>query len=196
MRMLARIASGENLGSDGRLSFLGVKPRVFVYAPSEEAAVDRAVRHEPYAELFARAEHPVFFDLAPHEVVFALDGGERLDGVSPAYGVSADLANSPALYLARPYQIPHRARDILNGNFRVEAVLVKQLYAVEPKAFQGLFAISLYRFGAAVLPSRTLAVDDLVPEFRCERDLPLERLEGFPRQFLVVQGAVNYGGVK
>lgn len=121
-------------------------------------------------------------------MVFALDGGERLDGVSPAYGVSADLANPPALYLARPYQIPHRACDVLNGNFRVEAVLVKQLYAVEPKAFQGLFAISLYRFGAAVLPSRTLAVDDFVPNFVVSATFPLKGSSASPANSSLFRG--------
>src|SRR5262249_49837580 len=47
--------------------------------PGEEAASERAVRHEPDPELPARGEDAVFRIAAP-ERVLGLDGGDRVDG--------------------------------------------------------------------------------------------------------------------
>ena len=74
---------------------VGIELRVFVDSAAEKAAVERTVRNEADAEFAAHVKHAVSFHVAVHQMIFALNGGQRLNRMCPADGFGADFAHSP-----------------------------------------------------------------------------------------------------
>lgn len=60
--------------------------------PPRKTAVERTVRHKPYAELSAGIEHSVHLHVAMHQMIFTLDGCQRAYCMSLAYCVGTHLA--------------------------------------------------------------------------------------------------------
>ena len=105
-------------------------------AAGQEAFAERAERHEPDAELFARPEH-VVLGAAPPQGVLALDRGHRLDGVGAADGVGRRLGQPVVLDLAGLDQLFDCAGELLDRHVGVDSVLVVQVDAVDAEALQG-----------------------------------------------------------
>ena len=74
----------------------------------EEARAERAERHEADVEFFQGREDLVLRLAAP-QGIFALQGGDRLDGMGAADGSSASLRQAEMLHLApaiRSFTVP------------------------------------------------------------------------------------------
>ena len=74
--------------------------------------------------------------LAPPQRVFALQRGDRLDGVRAADRLRAGLGQAEVLDLARLDQVLDRAGDVFDRHIRIDAVLVEQVDDVGPQALE------------------------------------------------------------
>ncbi len=101
----------------------------------EEAAAERAERHEADAELAADIEHAVFRVARPQRI-FALHGGDRMHGMRPADGGDACLRQAERAHLALAHQLGHGADRVLDRHVGIDAVLVVEIDDVEARALQ------------------------------------------------------------
>ena len=115
----------------------------------EKAAAKRAEGDEADAEFFQGGED-FFFGLAPPEGVFALEGGDGVDGVGAADEVGAGLGEAEVFDFALPDEVFDGAGDVFDGDGGVGAVLVKEVDAVGAEAAEGGVGDGADRLGAAV----------------------------------------------
>src|SRR4051794_12231570 len=99
----------------------------------EEALAQRAVRHEPDAELLAGAQN-FFLGTPPPQRVLALDGRHGLDRVSPADRVGGRLGQAEVLDLAGFDELLDGAGDFFDGHLWVDAVLVVEVDGVDAES--------------------------------------------------------------
>ena len=101
-----------------------VERRVLVDLAREEALAQRAVGNEADPEFLERRQH---FRLgrSPPQRVFALERGDRLDGVCAADRLHAGFGQAEVLDLAFLDQVLHRSRHVFDRHVRVDAVLVE-----------------------------------------------------------------------
>src|SRR3954463_2999677 len=104
----------------------GVEPGVLADRAAKKAPIERTVWHKADPELFEHRED-LLLRLPPHQVVFALDGGHRLDGMGSADRLCADFAKAKPLNLALLDQIFHRAGDVFYRHFGVETMLIEEV---------------------------------------------------------------------
>ena len=126
-----------------------------------------------------------------HQVVFALNGRQRTYGMRPAYSLGTYFTHTPVLHLALLHQLGDGLRHLLGRSIGVGTVLVEHRECFKFQTAERIFTVSTYRFAAAVLTSRTLAVDYLVSEFGRHVDFAPELGEGFACQILVGQRPVD-----
>lgn len=109
---------------------------MLVDAPGEKAVSQRAVRHEPYAQLRTHREH-LALRAPPPERVLALDCGNSLDGVRTADRLRSGFGKAEVPDLALRDQIPDRARDLFYRYIWIDSVLVQQVDGLNAEASEG-----------------------------------------------------------
>ena len=67
------------------------------------------------------------FRLAPPQRVFALERGDRLDGVRATDCLHSRFRKAEVLHFAFLDQVLHRARHVLDRHVRVDTVLIEQI---------------------------------------------------------------------
>ena len=172
-------ASGVNRGRVLRKSVLSnvVVSSIF---PVRKPLPERAVRDEPHAELFERRQHFRFRASRP-ERVLALDRRDRQDGMRAANRLRTRFRKAEVLHLALLNQILHRSSDVLDGNVRVDPVLIEQVDRLDLQALERGLGDLLDVLGPAVQadPLRPSVRIELEPELRRDRHSPAEGREGF-----------------
>ena len=99
------------------------------------------------------------------------------------------------LDLARPDQVLHRPRDVLDGHVRVDAVLVEQVDAVGLEPLERRLRHLPDVLGSAV-ERHLLPVLDLEPELGSDHHPVSDGGESLSDQFFVRERAVDLGGVE
>ena len=90
---------------------------------------------KPMPSSSQRRQH-LLLGLPPPQRVFALDGGDRLDGVGATDRLHARLGEAEVLDLARLDQLLHRPGHVLDGHVRVDAVLIEQVDGIDPEPLE------------------------------------------------------------
>ena len=109
-----------------------------------------------------------------------------------AQRLGADLAQTEVLHLTGVDELLHGARDVLNGNVRVLAVLVEDVDLVHAQAAQA----SLDDLADAFGPGVVAEVGCLEAELRGDHDVVAEALHSSANDLLVLAPAVHFGGVE
>ena len=175
-----------------------VEFRVFVDLAGQEALAKRAIRHEADPEFLERGYH-FLLRLPPPQRVFALQRGERLDGVRAANRLHACLGKSEVLDLPGLNQFLHRAGHVFDGHVRVDAMLIQQVDAFHPepleRAFDGL--LDVLRPAVHARRSRPMiAAAQIEPELRGDHHFAAEGRQRLAHELFVDERAVDLGGVE
>ncbi len=109
----------------------GGELRRLVDGPGEKTLAEGAIGYETDPEL-VQDRQDLGFGLAPPKGVLALQGRQRLHGVSAADGRRRGLGPAEVLDLARPDEVFYRAGYILDGNVGVDTVLIEQIDTFHP----------------------------------------------------------------
>src|SRR5271170_2238853 len=105
------------------------------------------------------------------------------------------LRKPEIMYLPGPHQLPHRPRNFLDRNLRINAVLVEQVNIFNLQASQGSVDDLADMFRAAVGPAH-LAIHYAKSKLRSDDGLFPPPLERPPHQLFIDERAVDLGGVK
>ena len=130
----AFLASGAKRGTMLRKSVLSNVVGLVDLA-GQEAFAERAEWHEADAELLERGQH-LRFRLAPPQRVLALQRGHRLHRVGAANRLHAGLGQPEVPDLAFANQVLDRARDVLDRDLGIDAVLIEEVDGVDLQAPQ------------------------------------------------------------
>jgi hypothetical protein len=162
----------------------------------EEAAPQRAERHEADAELGERRQD-LRLDVAGPQRILALQRGHRSDrmGAADRHGIGfrqAEVAN-----FARADQVADRARDLLDRDIGIEPVLVEQVDPVGAQPPERAFDHLADAFGPAVEALALAAVGrEAEAELAGDHHLVPDARQPRAKLLLVETGAVNLGGVE
>jgi hypothetical protein len=163
--------------------------------PREEPLAERAEGHEADPELL-EGRKDLRLRLSPPQRIFALERGDRLDGVCATDGLYARLGQPEVFDLAFPDQVPHRPRHVLDRHVRVHAVLVVEVDRLDPEPLQRAFRHPPDVLGPAVEAAWFPVGTELEPELRGDHHLLPEWLEGFTDELLVRERTVDLGGIE
>lgn len=111
---------------DGIAEIGGGEGRGFVDFSSEEAFAKGAKGDEADAEFFEGGEN-FGFGFAPPDGVFALEGGDGLDGVGAADGFDAGFGEAEVFYFTLLDEVFYGAGDVFDGDGGVDTVLVEEV---------------------------------------------------------------------
>jgi hypothetical protein len=163
--------------------------------PGEKTVAERRVGNEADAQLAEQRQELVLRITGP-EGIFGLQRGDRMHGVSPPDCCGAGLGKADVADLALDHQLGQGADGVFDGCLRVDPVLVVQVDVVGAEPLQRPLDCDADARGAAVedTGAATRVRDDA--ELRCEYDLGAAALDGPADQLLVVEGAVDLGGVE
>ena len=137
MPWFALRASAENLGTMLRKSF-GVKVVFSSRAPVRKPLPSGLKGTKPDAQLLQGRQKRLFGSTPPQRVL-ALDRRDRLDGVCPPDRRDARFGEPEVPDLARGDQVLHRPGHILDGNVRVDSMLVEEVDVIGSKASERAF---------------------------------------------------------
>ena len=124
-------------------------------------------------------------------MVFALDSSQRADSVCLTDGFGTHLAHPPMLYFALFHQVGNGRCHLFCRSVRIGTMLVKHRQGFEPQASERFLTITANCCRSAVLTSRSLTVDDFMPEFSRYADPALELGQRFTGQIFIGQRAVD-----
>src|ERR1700722_9923792 len=93
-------------------------------------------------------------------------------------------------HFALPNEIFHRSRNVLDGNFGIDAVLIEEVDRIRSESLERGIGVLANALGPAVESCRGSAC--LEAEFRRDDNLVAKRLDGFAYQFLVEIWAVGF----
>ena len=127
--------------------------------------------------------------------VFALQRRHRMRRVSTPDRILSRLRKAEIMYLAGSHQLPHRSRNVLNRNLRINAVLVEQVNIFNLQASQRSVDDLADMFRAAVGPAH-LATLDAKPKLCSDDGLFPPALECPSHQLFIDEGAVDFRRVK
>ena len=161
----------------------------------QEPAPERAEGHEADAELLEGGQDLVL-GLAPEQGVLALQRGDGLDGVGAADGVDAGLGHPEVADLAGLDELLDGAGDVLDGDVGVDAVLVEQVDGVGAQAAQRAVDGGADVVWPAADAGLLAVLVEGEPELGGDDDVVADRLERLADELLVVEGAVDLGGVE
>ncbi len=134
------------------------KPRVLAHGAGEESPAQRAVCHQSDAEFLAGFEDAVRLHATGPQRILILQGGHRLHGMRAANGLRTRFGQAEMADLSFLDEVLHGARDILDGNVRVDAVLIEQIDRLDAEALERGLGDLANMFGPAVQPGRLTAV--------------------------------------
>src|SRR5207245_2596750 len=89
---------------------------------------------------FLKRRNDLAFRIPPEKRVLALQSSHGLNCVRAPNALGACFGQTKVLHLALLDEILHSARDILNGDIQIDAVLIEEIQRVDPKAFQRSFS--------------------------------------------------------
>ena len=192
---MALRASGGEAGND--VPEIGtVECRVLVDGAREEALAQRAEGNEADAEFLERRQE-LLLGLSPEQGVFALNRGDRLDGVRPPDRLRARLGKAEVSDFAFADQVLDRAGDIFDRHVRVNAMLIEEIDDAGLQSLERRFGHLLDVFRTAVeAPLLGVLGVDVEAELGCDHDLIAERSERLADQLLVRVRPVDFGGVE
>ena len=171
-----------------------VERRALVDFPREESLAKRAEGHEPDAELLEGRQH-FRFGLPKPQRVFALERGDRLDGVGAADRLHAGFREPEVLDLAFVNQILHRPGDVFDRHVRVHAVLIEEVDRLDLQTLQrGLGNLFDVR-RPAIEAARSIGFER-EPELGRDDHLVTEGAERFADELFIDERAVGFGGVE
>ena len=118
--------------------------------------------------------------------VFALNRRHRLDGMGAADCLDAWLGKAEMLNFAFRDQLLHRARDILNRNRGVDAMLIQHVNDLSLEAFKRCFrhGPDLFRPAVEASTARACLKVDVESELGSDHDRVFERAQGLRRPVL------------
>src|SRR5579875_2285410 len=170
---------------------------ILVNFSGEVALAERTVRHKPDAELLAGRQH-MLFRTSPPQRVFALHRRDWLDGVGAPNRFRCRFRKTEMLDLALLNQVLHRARHILDGNLRVDAVLIEQVNRLHTSSLERALGTLLDVFRPAVEPRQTpfrLGIN-FPAKLRGNYDLTPKRLESLAHELFVCIWAVDFCSIE
>jgi hypothetical protein len=161
----------------------------------QEPAPERTEWHEPDAEL-RQGGQDLVLGLAPEQGVLTLQRRDGLHCMGAADRSDAGLGHPEVVDHAGLDELFDGAGDVLDGDVRVDAVLVEQVDGLGPQATEGTLD-----GGADVV--RSAGDTDLLavlverePELCGDDDILADGLQCLSHQLLVVEGAVDLSGVE
>jgi hypothetical protein len=118
--------------------------------------------------------------------------------MGPAQRAQTHLGQAPVQNLALLHQVLDSASDVLDGNLRVNPVLVEEIDPVGPEPSERTFDRQLDMLRAAVQPRPTLAglEIDVPAELRHDHRPVPEWLRGFAEDAFVLMRAIGLGAVE
>src|ERR1700691_5692007 len=116
-------------------------------------------------------------------------------GVSTPDRILSRLRKAKIVYFPGSHQLPDRPCNVLDGNFRINAVLVEQINIFNLQASQGSVDHFADMFWTAIGPGN-LAILYAESKLRSDDGLLPPPLERPPYQLFIDEWAVNLGGVK
>src|SRR6185437_13913270 len=129
---------------------------------------------------------------------FTLQRGNGLHRMRPPNSLRSRFGESEALHLAFADEVLHSAGYIFDGNFGIDAVLVKQVDHIGTKALQrslgGLF--DMRRAAVQIGPTERAVGARPEAELGCDHHLVTHWGEGFADEFLIRERAVNFRGIE
>src|SRR5439155_12918986 len=154
--------------------------------PCEEALSERTERNEADSKLLERRQH-FLLGLAVPERVFALHGGNRLNGVRATDGPCCCFRKPEVLDLALLNEVLYGTRHVFDRDLRVHAMLVEEVNDIDPEPLERAFDSLLDVLGLAIQanPTRTAVGLELVGELGGDCDAPSQGLQGFADQFFI-----------
>ena len=105
-----------------------------LYRAREETAPKRTVRHEADAQLTTRRKRSVALDITRPKRVLALQRGNRMHRVRFSQSADARFRKAESTHFARANQLRHRTDSFLNGNSRINPVLIIEIDRIDPQA--------------------------------------------------------------
>src|SRR5207247_801923 len=180
---------GEAWGNAAEV--LRVELRGRIDLPRKEAGAQRAERNEADSQLFARREHAVALGVAGPERILALRTCERVHRVRTPDRRGARLRESEVPYFPLPDQLLDGARDILDGDVRVDPVLVEDVDGFDTEALErGVGHLPDVLRPRVETVARAVGVDTEA-ELRRDDDLLAEGGERLTDQLLVRERTVR-----
>src|SRR5271165_2291653 len=98
-----------------------IELRILVDCAGEEALPQRAEWHKTNAEFFKRRQN-LALRISPPERIFALHGGDWLNGVRTTDRLNTGLGKTEVLYFALPDQFLYGTCNVFNGHIGIDAV--------------------------------------------------------------------------
>lgn len=121
-------------------------------------------------------------------MVFALDGGDGLLGVSAADGFRPHFAQAEAFHLAFTNELLDGSGHIFNGHFGVKTMLIEKFDGIDLQSLQRSFRDPADIFRTAVqLAGLIDSIDDAVTELGRDGDLVPVWGQGLSGEFLIGQ---------
>src|SRR5271157_5461589 len=170
-----------------------IELRFLVNCAREETLPQRTKWHEADAE-FIESRQNLALHLSPPERIFALHGGDWLNGVRTTDRLNTGLGKTEVLYFALPDQVLYSTGNVFDGHVRIDAVLVKKIDDIGPESFQGCIG----NFSDALRTAIQALVRISILEAELGRDYNLltKRLNGLAHQFLIRKWAVCLSRIK
>ncbi len=166
---------------------------VSVDRASQEAATERAERHEADAEFLQRRQQ-FAFRFAPPQRVLALHCGHRLHGMRATHRGGTGFGQAEVAHLALGDQVTHGAGHILDRHVRIHAVLVEQVDVVGAQALEAGFGHRTDVLRTTVQAGVDLCV--LEAELGGDHQLVAVRCQRPAEQVFVGIWTIDFGGVE
>src|SRR5262249_11881932 len=145
--------------------------------PGQEPFPQRAKGHEADTQFFEHRKN-FHFGLSPPERVFTLESGDRLNFVRAADGLHAGFRKAEMLDLALLNEVLYGARDVFNGHFWIDPVLVEKIDDAGFETLERFFG-DFFDAGGVAIQSNVLAVDYLPSKLCSNNESIAERSKRF-----------------
>ena len=136
---------------------------------SQKSRTERAERDEPDAKLFQVGRHRVF-GFSPPEGILALQGRDRLHGMSFADRIDTRLRRAKMLCLTLDNQLLYSPCNILDRHIGIDAMLVEEVDVVSTKPLQASLGCSFDVVRPAVCTRSAFASFRIDVEAELRRD--------------------------
>src|SRR5271165_486961 len=164
--------------------------------PSKEALAKGAPGNEADPEFFAGRQH-FGFEIACPKRIFALDGGNRLNGMCAPQCLRSRFGKTEILDLSFLNQVLDRSGDVFDWHVRVNTVLIEQIDAVHPEALKRGLDHLPDMLRLAIEPLTLLCPRINVEAKLCGDDhLVTHGSQRFADEFLVDEWAIHFSGIE
>ena len=150
----------------------------------QKSLAKRTEGHEADAEFFEN-RHYLLSRFPPPQRIFALKGRDLLHGMRSANVLHARFREAEMQDLSFGDQFLDRAGNVFHRHIRVDTVLIEQVDAVGPEAFERAFHRRADALRRAV---HSAAARNVEAEFRGDNDTVADGLQSLADNFLVLVG--------